>query len=520
MTARTHLGQRGASVRNFRWVGGACLAAILLAGCITVEPRRTNLTFGEACNATSKNDSLVELESTPWAHCALQTHAIPAVPKKTWKLAFLEFGDDGRMLKPGQRELLLKQFDDHQRNYVVYFVHGWRHDSAIGDGDVQRFRTIMEYIGSFIAQRCRTSADPQCRATLTGVFVSWPAREVNETSIPKDLATLAAGPSFLIVNSRSDRIAADVLKSLTDLQTDIKAKDPGERSLLLAHSAGANIVLRGMMPALIAHLRDWSIDRSRPLTLPLWDEVVLFNPASEAANWIRLQDEVRKLKGDNANPLRPEIFPNTQPPLILSFSSACGPDADYGSDEPARARPYNVCDTPVDVLFPAAQKAMLKFRKDRTVALGHYYDRALGHGATHTVADDSDQPPGVPTSADSSNAHSRCDPAPSWLYVTRRAVPGEAWDSGGTFPRAEPRSLAGRDLVTSDGIGKTISRQYRMGGLDQPPITTPNDPFWNLRGAGQVIQDHGAYVSYPLLCSIFQIWEDGVATQPRGATGP
>jgi hypothetical protein len=41
-------------------------------------------------------------------------------------------------------------------------------------------------------------------------------------------------------------------------------------------------------------------------------------------------------------------------------------------------------------------------------------------------------------------------------------------------------------------------------------ITGANDPFWNVRAFQSAMTNHDGYVSYPLICSIFQFVMDKI----------
>ena len=104
--------------------------------------------------------------------CSIQRHILPGYVTAAgtekpleYDLAFLEFQEDGkpyaqrvecleketcdaerglpvRRQAIGQLEALNNHLKANESNYVVAYVHGWRHDASIGDGDVARLRSL------------------------------------------------------------------------------------------------------------------------------------------------------------------------------------------------------------------------------------------------------------------------------------------------------------------------------------------------------------------------------------------
>jgi hypothetical protein len=422
-------------------------------------------------------------------------------------LAFLEFDGRGAPLLRRQSRALETLLASRSKNFVVYFVHGWRHDAAVEDEDVRRFRIVLAYFRAFIDQRCTQGDRRYCDAPLTGVYVGWPAREIDEKGLPKSMAKVAAGPTYFGVRGTSSRVGPPIVEAIADLQRQVRAADPLERSMVLAHSAGGNVVLTGLRPKILTGLKAWAAaGRKMPLALPIWDQAVLINPASEAENWIAIQQEVRLLS-HSPKGVPSEIFPADQQPLLISITATCGDLAGWGP------KAQNRCDTATNEYFPLSSDVLLRWKQSRRLTLGHYYDGQFG--VTHVALDDSDNAPGVNTNYTDALTHWQCDPMPSWLYITRQRLPGGRWDSRPPRGPDGLRPFAGRDIIYSNGRSATVARQYAMAGPKRAMITSANDPFWNVRAGGEVVADHGGYVSYTLLCSIFQAWNDGIAAPPR-----
>jgi hypothetical protein len=121
--------------------------------------------------------------------------------------------------------------------------------------------------------------------------------------------------------------------------------------------------------------------------------------------------------------------------------------------------------------------------------------------------------------------NSECDTVDGWL-VTARKRGNAKWDSGwsnltrdGQFlPGSEPNLTHIRFLPDNPKL--YVEGQFRqdlfVSGMR--PITGPNDPFWNARAFESAMTNHNGYISYPLICSIFQFVMDKITDEPAVAS--
>jgi len=117
---------------------------------------------------------------------------------------------------------------------------------------------------------------------------------------------------------------------------------------------------------------------------------------------------------------------------------------------------------------------------------------------------------------------SQCDTVDGWLTAARRmrGIKNEYgrfvnWDSDGDSP-----SPALTPIRPSPDKYVNISGQMRQtlffSGMRS--ITGANDPFWNVRAFQSAMTEHGGYVSYPLMCTIFQfVMDDITADTPSSS---
>jgi hypothetical protein len=181
--------------------------------------------------------------------CSIQTHAIPGYQPTSaegmpmgekrslsYDLAFLEFQEDGNPYvlctqeeyarnlcdgvtvnssaageapRRGQLEALVEQLRTSPKNFVVVFVHGWRHNSQIGDGNVADLRVYTADAARFVADRCQWGDTRYCGMKATGVYVGWRGARTDENRLQRALAPLvraACGKSSCFVKTLADSV--------------------------------------------------------------------------------------------------------------------------------------------------------------------------------------------------------------------------------------------------------------------------------------------------------------------------
>jgi hypothetical protein len=222
----------------------------------------------------------------------------------TYDVAFLEFNDSGLEREPAQMRQIENYVKAAGKLNVLIFVHGWRHDASVGDEDVRRFHTLTSLTANYTAQRV---ASGQPATKTLGIFVGWRGAYVQEFS-PDWLATGLAGLSILKRKPASDDLANPIGKEILKLESLIKGDKPQEsanRLIIYGHSLGGNMVLKGLTERFVKNIESTN---SKQVISGVGDLVVLFNPASEASNFVVLQKAMRSKLGIKGNYLDSDSF--------------------------------------------------------------------------------------------------------------------------------------------------------------------------------------------------------------------
>jgi hypothetical protein len=321
--------------------------------------------------------------------CSLQRHVvpvvgtpIPAVEKQLeYYLGFVEFRESGepyslvresrdgdeqvppdllRSLRQPKLPYPITQLDVLRQhlasgsgsNYVIVFVHGWRHDASIGDQNVADLRHYAAHAARFLAVRCQFEKDHNleqmhCDTRVTAIYVGWRGARVNERAmrgfplygLGSFIAEVASWPTLFDRKPVSEQIAPAALSALRAIERQISTTDsdanprpnsPHNKMIVFGHSLGGNLLATSLQDDLIKAVRLHKPGDAVPPVLG--NLVVLINPASEAEKWTGLQREVwsRIAFRADANTHKDQIlqghvyFPPEQKPVVVSVTSSFG----------------------------------------------------------------------------------------------------------------------------------------------------------------------------------------------------
>ena len=334
--------------------------------------------------ADPSDDELAVIAKDPsWRRrfgCALQRHIVPSTQpgghSLDYYLGFLEFKENGepyalvsanagssnvridaamlqhamdgemraRHLAASKLNPVISQLDVLKRhlstgsNFVLVFIHGWRHDAQIGDTNVADLRLYAAHVARFIALRCPIEPS-YCGMRVTAIYVGWRGARVDEQGLRADfgdaiggsLGTLSAGATLFDRKPVAEAVAPGAISALRSIESvlaPLGASDGHNKMLVIGHSLGGDMLATGLEDDLLKAVR-----RHKPGNLlppVLGDLVVLINPAAEATKWTAIQREVwsRTAYHTSANVSAADVirdnafFPQQQKPVVVSITAA------------------------------------------------------------------------------------------------------------------------------------------------------------------------------------------------------
>lgn len=309
--------------------------------------------------------------------CAIQRHVLNGAPSigrpLVYDLAFVEFQEDGKpyalrdpcvtgdsvserncvdegygLVRKGsdsQLGVLLDRLREPGPQYVIVFIHGWRHDASIGDENVGDLRQYAAHAARFVADRAATnpgSAAPR----VTAVYIGWRGARTDENWLTRKwgsfgslIGTISAAVTLFDRKPVSEAIAPSVLAGLRAIEQTIGIADPlplasdtprptASRMIVFGYSLGGNLLATALQDDLIKKV---TLHEPKKTMLPaLGDLVVLINPASEATKWTAIQRAVWRRMATSASERRPiddysashRFFRVDQRPIAVSVTAA------------------------------------------------------------------------------------------------------------------------------------------------------------------------------------------------------
>jgi hypothetical protein len=305
--------------------------------------------------AKANAGSLQEEKSNEWSavdidkqwrtklSCSIQHHIVPGyngtladgtkVESLSYDLAFVEFQEDGKpyVLREecsggadcvnergirvhkqvvdnknvSQIAPVLKRLDDNTKggiaNYVIVFVHGWRHEAGIGDGNVGDFHLYAAHAARFLADRAASKSDLE-KTRVTAIYIGWRGARTDENWLKRNIPwfgeTIGTFSAVLTLFDRkpvSESVAPAALAALRTIENTLSIdryagplppKNPN-KMIVIGHSLGGNMLITALQDPLIKKV---GAQIPHHYVLPvLGDLVVLINPAAEATKWTSIQ---------------------------------------------------------------------------------------------------------------------------------------------------------------------------------------------------------------------------------------
>jgi hypothetical protein len=224
--------------------------------------------------------------------CALQEHK--GDNGADYLLGFIEFDDQGQLLDRKQMEAVIgaikREAEQSDQDYLnVVFVHGWHHNAAPSDDNVQVLGTVLQQLAATERiGRVEAQAKPR---KLIGVYIGWRGESISTWGIQQ--------ATFWDRKNTAHKVGhGDVTEVLNRLECIRQSKNfrrsgpRGESQLVVVgHSFGGAVVYSALSQILVERLvRPESRTDTSGTVEGFGNLVVLINPAFEAQLYSSLGD--------------------------------------------------------------------------------------------------------------------------------------------------------------------------------------------------------------------------------------
>jgi hypothetical protein len=189
-----------------------------------------------------------------------------------YKMAFIEFGDQGSPLDNSQRKAALEVIHEAKRPLLFVYIHGWQNNAT--SGDVCRFEHFLDTVSGFPEFTGR-------KINVIGVYIAWRGKDLTFPGL--NLLT------FWSRKSTGHGIAAanSCLASIEELA--VAAHEPGKdyhHTVLLGHSFGALVLGNTISHSILGANGEGGRNSSA------WDMAVAFNSADSSITTRQLMSEL------------------------------------------------------------------------------------------------------------------------------------------------------------------------------------------------------------------------------------
>ncbi len=189
-----------------------------------------------------------------------------------YKMAFIEFGDQGSALDESQRAAAISIIRKAERPLLFVYIHGWQNDAT--SGDTCKFEHFLDTLSRFPEMR-------EHKIDVIGVYIAWRGKDLTVPGL--DLLT------FWNRKSTGGEVAAQngCLAAISELALATRAPDKKlHHCVLMGHSFGG-LVLGNTISHSILDASSTGERNSNP-----WDMAVAFNSADDSISTRQLMSEL------------------------------------------------------------------------------------------------------------------------------------------------------------------------------------------------------------------------------------
>ena len=241
-----------------------------------------------------------------------------------YKLGFVEFDDQGWFGNVKQKNVVEKLIRDEcaigtrheSATIMVLFVHGWKHNAAFDDGNVETFRTVLKQLSGL--ELALSEQEKRTPRKLIGIYGGWRGLSIKSDYFP---IPLGMETTFWSRKNAAQRVGGygamtELMMDLEELQRDsnnsLPTNVPHTKLIIVGHSFGADAVYNALSQIITERFIQTSKQMPAHLLKPLGDQIILLNPAFEAARFYDLEQLARSV-GEYVPEQRPvlSVFQST-----------------------------------------------------------------------------------------------------------------------------------------------------------------------------------------------------------------
>jgi len=215
---------------------------------------------------------------------------------KEFHLGFVEFDDQGQLRDRGQMKAVLDTYlpisvsDDV---IFIVFVHGWHHNAAPGNSNVESFKQLLAEISQ--NENVASQQDKRVKRKVLGVYVGWRGDSL--------VLPILKQTTFWERKNTAERIGLQggvtevllKLHKIVHVKATIETSNPeshNNRMVIMGHSFGGAVVYTALQQQIMAAS---FVDSRRPNKSQVnaegsGDLIVLLNPAFEALRFSTIFD--------------------------------------------------------------------------------------------------------------------------------------------------------------------------------------------------------------------------------------
>ena len=205
--------------------------------------------------------------------------------KNGYKIAFIEFGEQGSYQDPTQLKNALDLIQKTEKPLVITYVHGWQNN--VESDDVKNFESLLTRLN-------RAPAIRDVGFHVVGVYLGWRGK-LMPVPLLKEL-------SFWNRKAAAERLASnyDCYDAIASISEEARRHGTGQQyTVLLGHSFGGLIVERSVAHAINAEIHGHATaDRSMPADL-----MIAVNPASDSILTRQMIAALYSRRTENTRPL-------------------------------------------------------------------------------------------------------------------------------------------------------------------------------------------------------------------------